>query len=202
MASSNKIVPFILKWEGNLSKNIDDTAAANPVPDGSGYHTNKGVTWSAWSSVFGSTEESIKRFYKMAQEDWNAIFKPLFWDKLQLSKINSQRIADILAGWAWAAGPSTPIKAVQKIVGTTPDGIVGNKTITAINAANEQELFNALKAANIQYFQDLSSKPKYATFKKGWADRLNDFYNNYVNSVSPLIIVGVLGIIALALISK
>lgn len=185
MANSTKIVPFILKWEGGLSKNPADTAALYPVPDGSGYHTNKGITWRTWSGKYGTSDESIKRFYAMSQTDWNTIFKPLFWDALQLDKVNSQRIADVLANWAWGSGPGAAAKAIQKIVGVTADGVIGPQTIKAINAAPEQQTFDKLKAANVAFFNQLVQQPQYSDFKKGWFNRLDDLYNNYIKKIAP-----------------
>lgn len=195
MANPNYIIPFILKWEGNLSADTKDSASKFPVPDGTGNHTNKGITWGVWQSVFGSGPESINKFYKMAAADWQRIFKPLYWDKMGGDKIKSQRIADVLVNWAWAAGTTTPSKAIQKIVGTTPDGIIGPKTIAAINSGNEVDIFTRLKAANITFFNELSALPQYENFKRGWANRLTDLFTNYVtklktNSILTFVFVG------------
>jgi hypothetical protein len=46
MANINAVnFDYIKKWEGGLSKDSRDQAAKDPVPDGSGYHTNIGITW-------------------------------------------------------------------------------------------------------------------------------------------------------------
>lgn len=197
MADHKYIIPFILKWEGGLSSDAGDTAAAHQVPDGSGNHTNKGVTWKVWEFVFGNSAESVKRFYAMSSGDWGQIFKPLFWDKMGGDKIKSQRIADVLVNWAWAAGTSAPSKAIQKIVGVTPDGIIGNQTIQAINSSNELDIFTKLKAKNISFFNNLASKPQYRKFKNDWAKRLTDLFTNYItkiktNSVLTFALIGVL----------
>jgi hypothetical protein len=196
MANPNNIIPFILKWEGKTSKDPADRAAAYPVPDGSGVHTNKGVTWRVWESVFGNSADSVHKFYSMASSDWTQIFKPLFWDKVGGDKIKSQRIADVLVNWAWAAGVSTPAKTIQKIVGVTPDGIIGNQTIAAINNSNEVDTFTKLKAANISFFNDLASRPKYSSFKGGWTNRLNDLFTNYVTKTNSLLTFALIGLVA------
>lgn len=180
MADASKVIPFILKWEGGLSKDKADKASANPVPDGSGYHTNKGITWKTWSSMYGSGSNSIKDFYAMPQDKWLKIYVKYFWNNFRGNDIKSQRIADILANWTWGAGTYYPVVRLQKILKITPDGVVGNDTINAINNANETDLYNKLKASNIDYFNQLVKKPDYAVYKVGWFNRLNDFYNNYV----------------------
>lgn len=183
MADHKYIIPFILKWEGGLSRDVVDTASDYQVPDGSGNHTNKGVTWKVWEFIFGNSAESVKRFYAMNSSDWGQIFKQLFWDKIGGDKIKSQRIADVLANWVWAAGISAPSIAIQKIVGVTPDGIIGKQTIQAINASNEMDTFTKLKAENISFFNNLASKPQYKKFKNGWANRLTDLFTNYITKI-------------------
>lgn len=190
-----------MKWEGGLSKDQRDTAAANPVPDGSGYHTNKGITWATWQGVFGISGDSINRFYKMAQKDWTAIFLPLFWKKMQADKINSQKVADILVNWAWAAGPTVPAKATQQILGLSQDGIIGPITLTAINRAPENELIAKLQQANYQFFHELGSRPQYQPFLQGWINRLNDLYNNYLKpKILPAVIIAT--ILAVAILTR
>ena len=185
MADAKKIVPFILKWEAGTSKNPNDTAANFPVPDGTGVHTNKGITWGAWQAVNGGSDDSIERFYAMSEKDWWPIFKFQYWDKIGGDNINSQRIADILANWAWGSGASVPVIAVQKVLGIKTDGIAGKKTVAAINASNEADTFNKLKAENIAFFQKLGKLDKFKMFIKGWNNRLNDLYNNYVPAIKP-----------------
>jgi hypothetical protein len=67
MADFTRIIPIIKQWEGGKSKAKTDRASAFPVPDGSGYHTNKGVTW---ETFLGSAKKvgyspTIENFYKM-----------------------------------------------------------------------------------------------------------------------------------------
>src|ERR1700690_3252638 len=103
MADYTKIIPLILEVEGGLSKSKADAASADPVPDGSGYHTNKGITWTTFKQAAPACGfiASPELFYSMPEYVWNAIFKNLYWDKISGDKINSQAIADTLVDWAW-----------------------------------------------------------------------------------------------------
>ena len=183
MANYKNIIPWIKKWEGGLSKAQTDEARLNPVPDGSGYHTNKGITWNTWQSVFGSSADSIKRFYQMSDADWQVIYKKYYWDAIGGDYINSQAIADILVNWAWGSWVYTPSVTIQSIVGTSQDGIIGKKTIEAINKGNQQDIYEKLKNANIDFFDKLSKNPKYAANRRGWFNRLNDLYDNFLKKV-------------------
>ena len=183
MSNYKNIIPWIKKWEGGLSKATTDRASENPVPDGSGYHTNKGITWNTWQSVFGSSADSIKRFYDMSDGDWQIIYKKYYWDAIGGDYINSQPIADILVNWAWGSGVYTPSVTIQSIVGTAQDGIIGKKTIEAINKGNQQDIYEKLKNANIDFFDKLSKNPKYSANRSGWFNRLNDLYDNFLKKV-------------------
>lgn len=181
MANFTNIIPFILKAEGGLSKDKNDAASKYPVPDGSGYHTNKGITWKVWSSVYGTDRISIKEFYTMPQNKWNTIFKRLYWDSIKGDNIISQRIADTLVNWVWGSGVYIPVSRLQKILGLKADGIFGGNTLNAVNLANEKMLFDALKNSQYNFFDVLSNKPEYSMYKKGWLNRLNNLFA-YVGS--------------------
>ena len=190
MADYRLIIPFIKGKEGGLSKATSDTASAYKVPDGSGYHTNKGIQWIVWKSVNGDSKDSIKRFYAMSDSDWENIFKNEYWDKIGGDKINSQRIADTLVHWAWGSGLATPSKAIQGIVGTFQDGKIGDKTITAINNSNEPDTYAKIKQAHIDHWTNLLKNPKYA-MNTGWTSRLNDLFGNYMTSIKDVVSSGV-----------
>jgi lysozyme family protein len=190
MADYRLIIPFIKGKEGGLSKATSDTASAYKVPDGSGYHTNKGIQWIVWKSVNGDSKDSVKRFYAMSDSDWEKIFKNEYWDKIGGDKINSQRIADTLVHWAWGSGLATPSKAIQGIVGTIQDGEIGDKTITAINNSNEADTYAKIKQAHINHWTNLLKNPKYA-MNKGWVTRLNDLFGGYMTSIKDVVSSGV-----------
>jgi lysozyme family protein len=183
MADSNHVIPFILKWEGGLSKNPSDYYAKYPVPDGSGYHTNKGITWYNWSKIFGSSADSIAEFYKMPQTKWAKVYHDYYWNAIKGDNIKSQRIADLMANWAWGSGPARPIKALQNILGLNPDGVIGPITINKLNASNENDVFDKLKAANINFYKNLGNNPANSSFMTGWFNRLNDFYDNFASEI-------------------
>lgn len=196
MANYTNIISFIKAAEGGLSRNAQDQAAAYLVPDGSGYHTNKGITWKVWESIFGNTQPAIFGWYNMTDQNWGYIFKQLYWNKIYGDQIKSQRIADILVNWVWMAGTYYPVKNLQYILGVNQDGIFGNQTLLALNAANELDTYNKLKGLQTIYFNNLASQPKYSTFKTGWLNRLKNLFAftdgaTIVKSTLPLLILAV-----------
>lgn len=179
MANYKHIIPFIKKAEGGLSKDTNDSASANPVPDGSGYHTNKGITWITWSGVFGITPSSRQRFYTMTDDDWGLIFKPFYWDVILGDKINSQKVADCIVDWVWGSGKHYPELLVQEVLNhffsqhIGEDGTFGNATVASINSVDENELYKDIIQKHSDFYNQLVIKnPKNSTFINGWKNRL------------------------------
>ena len=166
MADYNELVPIIKKWEGGF---VND-------PDDSGGATNKGVTLSTFRTWFGANK-TVNDLKALTDDQWIYIFLNGYWNQCKASQINNQDIANIIVDWAWASGPVTAIKKVQAIVGTDADGIVGPKTLAAINSANPRQLFDKIKAARLQFVENLAaSRPKDKKFLQGWKNRINSFF--------------------------
>jgi lysozyme family protein len=167
MADYKHIVPFVLKSEGGY---VND-------PNDAGGETNKGVTYTVWKSVFGDTHD---RFMAMSDEDWGQIFKKNYWDLVCGDQINSQRIADLLADWAYNAGRRTPSIDVQDILNhsfaqhLTEDGQLGSSSIAAINAVDENTLFNDIVQKRLWFYdQCVASHPSNAKYIVGWRNRVH-----------------------------
>lgn len=189
MADINKVnFDYIKKWEGGLSKDRRDQAAKDPVPDGSGYHTNMGVTWTTFKGLarkVGYTP-TPKLFYEMPKNVWLGIYKVGYWDLVQGDRINSQAIAELCADWVWGSG-GYAISLIQKTLnklGANPplpgSYVFGPATLKAMNDAikkrGEKVVFDALHTARKQFLLNLAANPAYSAFGAGWQNRLNDFY--------------------------
>mgnify|MGYP002507990122 CR=1 FL=1 len=104
---------------------------------------------------------------------WRDVLKTLFWDRWKADEIKSQALANNLVDWVWASGVNG-IKIPQRLLGVTQDGIVGPKTIAAVNAANEAELFTKIYEARINFVDGIvRRKPSQKKFIKGWKRRIN-----------------------------
>ena len=171
---------YILRWEGGLSKHERDSASRYPVPDGSGYHTNKGITWRVFSSIHGSNADAIHRFYQMSQDDFREIYK-LYWNGVKSDLVQSQVIAEYMADFAWGSGVAGASRQIQKWLNTqgfkvAVDGKIGNQTIGAINELIEHKgekiAFESLEAHRRHFLSHLRD---FDVFGRGWYNRLNDF---------------------------
>ena len=165
MAEHTKLIPKVLKWEGGFTNNANDKGGA----------TNSGVTLSTFRSVYGRNK-TVKDLKKMTFEQWEYIFKTRYWDKWQGDSIESQAIADFVVDWYWHSG-IYGIKYPQQILGVEADGVVGKKTLNAINNHPfPEELFKALWERRKQQFDNIVKKnPKQKVFYKGWINRIQDY---------------------------
>lgn len=163
MADARKLIPFILKWEGGFANHPNDKGGA----------TNKGITIATFRHFFGSGA-TVEQLKAMTDEQWETVFRRGFWNPFKGDGIKSQPVADICVDWAWASGAGTAIKQVQRLLGVKEDGIVGNITLAAINAAEPEELFRRIKAARLAFVEAIVRRdPSQRVFLKGWCNRIN-----------------------------
>jgi len=174
MADHRQITSFIRKWEGGLSKSKKDSASADPVPDGSGYHTNKGITWKTFKSLAPKLGyiATPKLFYGMPDEIWDKIFKYGYWNVIRGDEIKSQAVADTLVDYAWNAGPGRAIQQLQKYLGLPQNNRMDNATLAAVNRANEQALHEGFSKYKEAWYKSLHQSANEA----GWMNRLDDLY--------------------------
>ena len=154
MVNVYKLAPWILKWEGGFVNDPADLGGA----------TNMGVTIGTWKSCGydkdGDGDIDVDDLHLLTREDVvNRVLKPHY---------------NILVDWVWASG-AHGIKIPQRLLGVTVDGIVGPKTLAAVNARNPRELFDMIKIARFDFIEDICrSRPANNKFKRGWMNRIND----------------------------
>lgn len=189
MANVNEIVPFIMRWEGGF---VDD-------PTDKGGATNMGVTIGTWKQVGydkdGDGDIDVDDLKLLTKDDVvNRVLKPHYWDRWKADRINNQSISNILVDWVWASG-AHGIKNPQRILNVTPDGIVGDKTLSALNNyPNQKELFAKIFQSRVDFINGIVERSvasyeqkigrkatekellKYTQkrFLNGWMNRLNE----------------------------
>lgn len=129
-----------------------------------GIARNAWPNWGGWRDLDHGENpdtEKVREFYKVN-----------FWDRVRGDDIESQAIASSLFDFAVNAGVSTAIKLAQLVVGATPDGALGPKTLVAMNAHNP-DLFRANYAlAKVARYRDIVSKDRtQQKFLLGWINR-------------------------------
>lgn len=164
MARAELLQPFILKWEGGFVNDPIDRGGA----------TNKGITIGTFRRFYGN-DASVEQLKAITDEQWLTIFRAGYWNPWRADYIANQSIANIVVDWAWASGARTSIKQVQRILDVSVDGIVGPKTLAAINSANPRELFDRIRSARLTFVDNIVRRnPTQARFIRGWKNRINN----------------------------
>lgn len=169
MAKVELLAPTIFKWEGGF---VDD-------PLDRGGATNKGVTLSTWKQCGydkdGDDDIDVDDLKKLTLSDATIVLKKYYWDRWRADQINNQSVANILVDWVWGSGVHG-IKIPQRILGVESDGVVGPKTIQALNSLDQSELFKKIWLARKDFLNGIVQRnPSQQRFIKGWLNRLNDF---------------------------
>ncbi len=124
----------------------------------------KNPQWPGWAWIDrGETPPSqlVRDFYRAG-----------WWEPIQGDQIHDQDVAYTVYSFATNAGLKTAIRLLQVVVGATPDGAMGPKTLEALNAM-EPRLFMALYAlARIARYRDIVARDRsQGKFLLGWINR-------------------------------
>lgn len=164
MAELAPALEKVLKWEGGR---VDD-------PNDLGGRTAYGITQRTYNQYYEGDVWDITPI------QIRTIYRAGYWNKISGDSIENQSIAEFLFDWAVNCGPSTAIKKVQALLRVDTDGIMGKKTLQALNAKNGRVLFNELLDTRIAYYKLLVQKrPSQQKYLKGWLNRTKSYtYKN------------------------
>lgn len=178
------MVPFVLyceagvKVESDVERMFEHARAkgyANDPCDRGGA-TMCGVTlatYTAYRRKHGHAVTTVADLKRISFGEWCEILKSMFWDRCRGDEIHTQMVAVAITDWVWGSGV-TGIKRVQKLLGLTADGVVGTKTLEAINNAHQQDLFNNIQAARNRFHASIARPgSSNAKFLKGWNRRVS-----------------------------
>lgn len=167
MADSSKLVPFILSWETDKYTNNKKDK---------GGPTKYGITLATWRRVGYDkngdgvlNEEDVKLLTK---DDFHRVFKQNYWNACKADKIQDQSVANMLVDFAYNSGVKRAATYLQLTLGITADGIIGNKTLFAINKSNGKRLFERFKKTREDYLKSIA-KGEQKDFLDGWLRRLS-----------------------------
>lgn len=128
-----------------------------------GISRNRNPAWEGWAYIDKSVPpvELVRKFYKEN-----------FWDAVRGDEISDQSVAENLFDFAVNCSPKSSVKLSQISVSVVPDGVLGPKSLEAINSF-DPTLFKALFAlAKIAYYRDIVNRhPNQLSNFKGWVNR-------------------------------
>lgn len=186
MAQIEHLIPHILQWEcgvtvkaGESIQQAYERAKAKgvvTVKGDAGGATLCGVTlgtFREWRIKKGKLVPALNDLENLAFVEWLQILKFLFWDTCKADQIANQSVANMLVDWRWVNGGQA-IRDAQFILGLVTDGIVGPKTVAALNSSPASSVFSRLKTARENAYRKIAkNRPAQQKFLNGWLNRTN-----------------------------
>lgn len=163
-----EILPTLEGKLGNTTNTVGDMGGA----------TNCGITLNTfieYSKIKGLPIPTVNDLKILSYTEWLDIVKTLYWQKWEADQINNQSVANFLVDWYFNSG-IYGIKIPQRILGLVEDGIVGAKTIAAVNSANQQQFHDQLRMQRTLFVNNIAVRnPVEEKFENGWHNRINSF---------------------------
>lgn len=157
-------------------------------PDDSGGETWNGISrrnwpgWKGWDIV-----DRIKKEVGIGRHALNdalnkseeleilveQFYRKVFWMP-KYNEIEDQKIATYIFDKSVNMGWVAIHKIVQRCIGVIVDGIVGQKTVDAINRKNPIALLHNIRDGVINHYEDIiKAHPEKKVFRKTWLARAN-----------------------------
>jgi len=151
---------LLISNEGKLS--VDRNDRGNWTSGAVGHGELKGSKYGISAMSYPTLDIA-----NLTLEDVKKIYERDYWYKVDLDKLPSSISFDMF-DISVNSGITTAIKLLQRTVGSTPDGILGQQTIQKTNSYGPL-LSQHLNARRLLYYTSLSS---FDTQGKGWVNRV------------------------------
>jgi lysozyme family protein len=148
---------MVIKSEGGFVNNPHDP----------GGMTNLGVTRSAWQGYLNRdvTETEMRA---LTPDIVKPFYKAFYWDRIKGDSLPNG--VDYAAyDLAVNSGPHKAAQYLQEIAGVPVDGMIGPKSLEAINACDAKETADSICDMRLDFLKKLST---FSTFGRGWTDRV------------------------------
>ena len=136
-------------------------------PRDPGGMTNLGVTRSAWEAYLGRdvSEDDMR---SLTPDRVKPFYKAMYWDRIKGDSLPAG--VDYAAyDLAVNSGPAKAARFLQEIAGVVADGVIGPKSLEAIQSCDAKETADAICDMRMDFLKGLST---FDTFGKGWTDRV------------------------------
>jgi lysozyme family protein len=163
MSRFEECLARVLKHEGGY---VND-------PLDSGGRTNLGVTQRVWEEFVGHpVSEADMR--ALTPQKVAPMYKIKYWNPSYCAVL-PKGLDYVVFDFAVNAGTGRSVKTLQSAIGCVSDGVIGPRTMAAINNAEPKDLITKFSDARADFYQGIvARKPDQARFIKGWLNRVED----------------------------
>lgn len=148
------------------------------VDANSGEYSRYGITLKFAAAAGLCTPDDKIFIERMTATLASAIYLKFVWEPHGFGLIAHQQVATKLLDMCVNMGTAQAVKLAQRALaplgrGVTVDGVLGRETIAALNAADEYELVQEMRAECCAFYGELANKnpERYGKYLKGWEMR-------------------------------
>lgn len=157
-ANTDQVLAWIGLSEGGYVNHPKDPGGA----------TDRGITqrtYDAWNNARGRPKLPVRGIGRAEAEQiiFEQYMKPVSFDALPSG------LDYAVADFSVNSGPSRAVKVLQRLIGASQDGIVGQQTLAAVRSRDPAELIVAYCQARMTFLEGLET---WNTFGKGWQARV------------------------------
>lgn len=180
MSKIEVLWPFMLSWEGGFADVKGDRGGA----------TKYGVTIGTWKAQGydkdGDGIIDVSDLKLITPDDAMEMCRRNYWNRWNADRIEDQSLANILVDWVWGSG-KWGITIPQKMLGVKADGIVGEKTLKALNMTDSRKFFDEVWQRRKKFFNEICiSRTENKKFLNGWMRRLKGIqYGSLTYNTKP-----------------
>lgn len=157
MTRFEECLQHVLQHEGGFVLNPHDPGGA----------TNLGVTKETWERWVGRPV-SVDAIKALTVADVTPLYRDKYWDRPRCGALPAG-IDYVVFDTAVNSGPGRAIKFLQEVAGVTVDGVLGPRTLAAVEAVAAPDVINAYCDKRLAFLQELKT---WEHFGRGWGRRV------------------------------
>lgn len=144
-------------------------------PADRGGPTHYGIT-QATLSRWRQQQVTVQDVQALTIEEARAIYRHDYIERPGFLRIPDERLRALLVDWGVHSGPQTAIRALQRVLGVRPDGVLGPVTLAALKTRPAADVYAVVLRWRGLWLADLLQRdPQQRAFAAGWLRRLMEF---------------------------
>lgn len=163
MTPFDKALAKVLAHEGGVSDHEADRGGL----------TKWGVTQATYETWRAKTGQPPRPVTEMSEAEMRAIYLDGYWFPAGCDEL-PEELAEVVFDMAVNSGVARAVRALQKTLKVTVDGIPGPETISAAHEAGPMVALAFLKTRAAFYRDIVRDDPSQVVFLAGWVNRLLD----------------------------
>ncbi len=160
----------ILDIEAGYQNNVNDKGNFTEANVNIG--TNRGITPDAYRAYYGQYP-TVEEMKALSKEQALEIYKENYFKKPKFDLIEDPNLQAAVVDFGVNSGTTRAIKALQSLVGSKPDGLMGPDTIDKINNYQGDVLADFYNIRRNFIEEIVEKNPQNEVFQKGWQNRIN-----------------------------